>query len=195
MSFTPIYVNRRIQDDDRRRRISEGALFLYPAPRESLCITEWILTLVAESFHGVREARQAHEELASADFVARVSKLKSRFTNHPTTKRLCQDLIEAVGSDPERTYFDVPRLRVTPPVTISPPGVSYAYKPHRDTWHAHPSQVINYWVPVYDPEPTTVMSMHVNFFDRPVQNASVGWDYGKSVKNSRFAAASHIGAE
>jgi len=195
MSFTPIYVNRRMQDDERRSRIFEGALFLYPAPRESLRITEWIRTLAAQAFDGVSDLRRAHEELAVADFVARVSRLKSRFTNHATTKQLCQELIRGVGSDPSATYFDLPRLRVAPPGNYLTTGVSYAYKPHRDTWYAHPRQLINYWVPVYDSEATTVMSMYVNFFNRPVQNASVGWDYDEWVKNSRFAAASNVGVE
>ena len=195
MSVTPIYVNRRIKDDDRRFRIFEGALFLYPAPPESLRIVEWIRTLAAESFKGVRDLRRAHEELTVTDFVKRVSDLKSRFTNHSTTKRLCQDLIKGVGSDPATTYFDLPRLRVAPPGDYLTTGVSYAYKPHRDTWYAHPRQLINYWVPVYDSEPTTVMSMYVDFFNRPIQNASVGWNYDDWVKNSRFAAASNIGVE
>jgi hypothetical protein len=195
VTFTPIYVNRRIQDDDRRFRIFEGALFLYPAPQESLRIIEWIRTLAAESFKGARDVRRAHEELTVTDFVKRVSALKSRFTNHSTTKQLCQDLIKGVGSDPATTYFDLPRLRVAPPGNYLTTGVSYAYKPHRDTWYAHPRQLINYWVPVYDSEPTTVMSMYVDFFSRPVQNASVGWDYDDWVKNSRFTAASNIGVE
>lgn len=195
MGTTPVYINRRIEDDDRRFRIFEGALFLYPAPQESLRITEWVRTLATESFKGVRDLRRAHEELAVADFVQRASKLKSTFTNHLTTKRLCQDLIKGIGSDPETTYFDLPRLRVSPPASYLATGVSYAYKPHRDTWYAHPRQLINYWVPVYDSEPTTVMSMYVDFFNRPVQNSSVGWDYDDWVKNSRFAAASNIGVE
>jgi hypothetical protein len=195
VSFTPIYVNRRIDDDDRRFRIFEGAFFLYPASRESLRIIQWIRTLAAESFEGVHDLRRAHEELAITDFVERVSKLKSRFTNHSTTKQLCQELIKGVGSDPATTYFDLPRLRIAPPGNYLTTGVSYAYKPHRDTWYAHPRQLINYWVPVYDSEPTAVMSMYVDCFNRPIQNASVGWDYDDWVKNSRFAAASNIGVE
>ena len=195
MSVTPIYVNRRIQDDDRRFRIFEGALFLYPAPQESLRIIEWIRTLAARSFKGMRDVRRAHEELAVIDFVKQVSALKSTFTNHSTTKQLCQDLIKGLGSDPAMTYFDLPRLRVAPPGNYLTTGVSYAYKPHRDTWYAHPRQLINYWVPVYDSEPTTVMSMYVDFLNRPVQNASVGWDYDDWVKNSRFTAAGNIGVE
>lgn len=73
--------------------------------------------------------------------------------------------------------------------------MSYAYKPHRDTWYAHPVQLVNYWVPIYDSEPSTVMSMYVNFFDKSVQNTSASWDYDDWVKNSRFAAAQNVGVE
>ena len=100
-----------------------------------------------------------------------------------------------MGCDPERTYFDLPRLRVAPPGDYLTTGVSYSYKPHRDTWYAHPTQLINYWVPVYDSEPSTVMSMFIDYFHQPIPNASGSWDYDEWVKNMRFAAAQNIGVE
>lgn len=39
------------------------------------------------------------------------------------------------------------------------------------------------------------MSMYVDFFKRPVNNASTGWDYDDWVKNARFSAASNIKRE
>lgn len=115
MSVIPIYVNRKLSDDDRRSRIFAGGLFLYSAPAESLRIIEWARSLIAESFDGVKDIRHAHDKFAVTEFVKRAGPLKSKFTNHATTKQLCQELIKAVGSDPETTYFDLPRLRVAPP--------------------------------------------------------------------------------
>ena len=193
MSITPIYVNGRLADDQRRARIFDGGIFLYSAPAASLPIVEWARSLIHEAF--TEDVRRAHTKLAIEEFVKRAGPLKSKFTNDATTKRLCQELITAMGCDPEMTYFDPPRLRVAPPGGYLTTGVSYSYKPHRDTWYAHPTQLINYWVPVYDSEATTVMSMYVDFFQKPVENGSGNWDYDQWVKNSRFAAAQNIGIE
>ncbi len=125
----------------------------------------------------------------------RASPLKSRFTNELRTKRLCKELIEEIGADPERTYFDLPRLRVIPPADFLTAGVSYNYAPHRDTWYAHPRQLVNIWAPVFDTESTTVMTMFIDQFQRPVQNSSANWDYDDWIKNSRFAAAKNVGKE
>jgi len=193
--ITPIYVNRRIRDDERRARIFDGGLFLYTCPPASGVLIDWIHSLVQDAFGAGTDARRAHEAYDVQEFVKRAAPLKSRFTNDPTTKRLCQELIVAMGCDPELTYFDLPRLRVIPPNNYLTSGVSYNYKPHRDTWYAHPRQLINYWVPAHDSEPTNVMSMYVDFFHQPVSNASGEWDYDEWVKNSRFAAAKNVGAE
>jgi hypothetical protein len=196
MSQTPIYVNRRITDDaDRRRRIFDGGLFLYGAPPASQRIVEWASELIDTAFASTTDVRRAHDQLDVATFVQHAGPLKTKFTNDAKTKRLCQDLIVAMGCDPERTYFDLPRLRVAPPGNYLTSGVSYAYKPHRDTWYAHPKQLINYWVPVFDGEPSHVMSMFIDYFRRPVDNASASWDYDAWVANARFSAAQNISGE
>jgi len=195
MSVIPLYVNRHVPDEVRRGHIFEGAVFLYSAPPESRQIVSWIRDLSAQAFEGVGDVRRVHEELDVKAFVDRVGPLKSKFTNHPETKRLCQALVGALGSDPDTTYFDLPRLRVAPPGDYLTSGVSYAYKPHRDTWYAHPPQLVNFWVPVYDSERSTVMSMFFDYFDKPVQNSTSSWDYDDWVANARYAAAQSVGTE
>jgi len=195
MSITPVYVNRSIGDDDRRTRIFDGALFLYSSPPASTKMVEWARELIHAAFKDTKDVRRAHEQLSVGAFVTCAGPLKSKFTNEQRTKQLCQELITAMGCDPELTYFDLPRLRVAPPGNYLTTGVSYSYKPHRDTWYAHPRQLINYWVPVYDAEPSHVMSMFIDFFRQPVSNASGEWDYDEWVKSARFAASENIGVE
>ncbi len=195
MSLTPIYVNRNITDDERRQLLFDGGIFLYSSPPASTKMVEWARELIHDAFSSVKNARRAHTELAVTEFVQRASPLKSKYTNDKRTKELCQELIAGMGCDPERTYFDLPRLRVAPPGEYLTTGVSYAYKPHRDTWYAHPRQLVNYWVSVYDGAPSHVMSMFIDFFRTPVNNASSDWDYDEWVKKARFAAAENIGTE
>lgn len=195
MGITRIYVNRTLLDDERRTRIFEGGIFLYSAPPGSSKMVEWARELIDQAFGSTGDVRRAHDRLDVNQFVERAGPLKSAFTNSERTKRICQELIVSMGCDPDATYFDLPRLRVAPPGTYLTSGVSYSYKPHRDTWYAHPRQLVNYWVPVFDSEPSHVLSMYVEYFRRPVENTSSQWDYDDWVKNARFAAASNIGQE
>lgn len=190
--MTTIYVNRRIDEPDRRQRLFAGDFFLYTDVAESHAIVGWAKRLIGEAF-GDLDPQHAQYKLDVEEFVKRVGPLKSRFTNDPRTKELCQALVRAMGSDPDETYFDLPRLRVVPSDNYLSAGVSYAYKAHRDTWYAHPPCLVNYWVPVYDAVGDNVMSMFVRYWDRPVANA--GFDYERWVKESRFAASENIREE
>ena len=190
--MTTIYVNRRLEEPERRQRIFGGDFFLYTDVSESHAIVGFAKHLIAEAF-GDLDPERAQYKVDVEEFVRRVGPLKSRFTNDPRTKELCQALVKAMGSDPEETYFDLPRLRVVPSDGYLSAGVSYAYKAHRDTWYAHPPCLVNYWVPVYDVVGDNVMSMFVRYWDRPVANA--GFDYDKWVKEARFAASANIREE
>jgi len=190
--MTTIYVNRRIDEPDRRQRLFAGDFFLYTDVAESHAIVGWAKQLIGEAF-GDLDPQHAQHKLDVEEFVKRVGPLKSRFTNDSHTKELCQALVRAMGADPDETYFDLPRLRVVPSDNYLSAGVSYAYKAHRDTWYAHPPCLVNYWVPVYDAVGDNVMSMFVRYWDRPVANA--GFDYERWVKESRFAASANIREE
>lgn len=194
-NVVPVYFNRQLPEAERRARIYDGSIFILPGLKGIRALSDWAEELIADAFRGVPDIHRAHVHLPVEEFVRRVSPLKSRFVNDPRTRQICQELIAEVGADPGRTYFDLPRLRVIPPATYLTAGVSYNYAPHRDTWYAHPRQLVNYWAPVYDTEVSTVMTMFVDYFRSPVDNTSVKWDYDEWVQNSRFAAASNIKSE
>lgn len=190
----PFYINRKLDEAARRASLYEGAIFLYSVPRSSQAIVDYIRELVTGAFE-LEDPTTAHRVYSVDEFVRRSSPVKSTFTNSLKTKELCRALISEMGANPDETYFDLPRLRVVPPSDYLASGVSYNYKPHRDTWYAHPRQLINYWVPVFDSLECTVMSMYIDYFRTPVKNKSNEWDYDEWVKNSRFAAASNISGE
>jgi hypothetical protein len=150
--------------------------------------------MVDEAFAGL-DPERAQFELDVESFIKRVGPLKSAFTNGSKTKELCQQFIAELGCDLDRTYFDLPRLRAVPSDNFLTSGVSYAYKAHRDTWYSHPSQLVNFWIPVFPVTGQNTMSMFVGYFDKPVDNASEVFDYDDWVANSRFAAAKQVKAE
>lgn len=141
-----IYVNRDLPDQDRRASIYRGDFHLFTENYASQAIVAWIQELLTSTFANM-DPEKAQFELSVPDFAARVGPLKSHFTNARKTRELCRELIVSMGSDPEDTYFDLPRLRVAPSSNYLKAGVSYAYKAHRDSWYAQPPLVVNYWTP------------------------------------------------
>jgi hypothetical protein len=183
-----LYLNRQVEDDDRRESLFGGNFFLYTGLPGAQGLVEHARGLIADAFDGLHPER-AQYEMDVDEFVRRVAPLKSEFTNGQRTKELCQQFALDFGVDPDRTYFDIPRLRVIPAENYLTAGVSYNYKAHRDMWYGHPQQLVNYWVPVFPVLGDNVMSMFTDYFDKPVKNGSNAYDYDEWVAEHRPAAA------
>jgi hypothetical protein len=184
-----LYMNRQVADDARRQSLFGGDFYLYTGLAGAGALAQHAKDLIAEAF-GDLDPERAQFAMPVEEFVARVGPLKSEFTNGQRTKRLCQAFATELGVDPERTYFDIPRLRVIPAEEYLTAGVSYNYKAHRDMWYGHPQQLVNYWVPVFPVVGDNVMSMFTDYFDKPVKNGSNAYDYDEWVAEHRHAAAS-----
>jgi hypothetical protein len=185
---TTIYLNRRLDDSARRDSLFAGNFYIYTELPGSHALADHAKALISEAFDGL-DPERAQFELSIEDFVSRVTPLKSEFTNGQRSRELCQQFALDLGGDPDRTYFDIPRLRVIPAADYLTAGVSYNYKAHRDMWYGHPQQLINYWAPVYPVVGENVMSMFTDYFAKPVKNASRAYDYDEWVSKHRFAAA------
>ncbi|HET6260569.1 hypothetical protein [Pseudonocardia sp.] len=186
-----LYLNRQIADDRRRESLFSGDFYLYTGQPGAAALVKHAESLIADTF-GDLDPERAQFEMTVDEFIARVGPLKSEFTNGQRTKELCQEFAVTIGVDPDRTYFDIPRLRVIPAENFLTAGVSYNYKAHRDMWYGHPQQLVNYWVPVFPVVGDNVMSMYTDYFDKPVKNGSNAYDYDEWVAKHRHAAAEKI---
>ncbi|RZT87875.1 hypothetical protein EV383_4807 [Pseudonocardia sediminis] len=189
-----IYLNRRISDGGRRESLYRGDFFLYTDIEGADALADHAKALIADAFDGL-DPERAQYSMDVEEFISRVEPLKREFTNGHRTKELCQRFATDLGVDPERTYFDIPRLRVIPSDQFLTAGVSYNYKAHRDMWYGHPQQLVNYWTPVFPVVGDNVMSMFTDYFDVPVKNASNAYDYDEWVATHRPAAASNTTAD
>ncbi len=185
-----LYLNRQIHDDSRRESLFAGNFFLYTGRPGAAALAQHAKDLIAETF-GDTDPERAQFGLSVEEFIAKVGPLKSEFTNGQRTKELCQAFAADLDVDPEKTYFDIPRLRVIPAENFLTAGVSYNYKAHRDMWYGHPQQLVNYWVPVFPVVGDNVMSMFTDYFDKPVKNGSNQYDYDEWVAKHRHSAAEH----
>ena len=188
---TDIFLNGSTSDAGRRERIFAGGIFLFAETPAIKALREHAIALIDDAFGG-RNPQSAQHDMAVEQFVEIAGPLKSRFTNDLRTKELMRALLEEHGCDIELTYFDVPRLRVVSAQGYLTSGVGYAYKPHRDTWYAAPSEQINWWFPVYALQPDQALVFHPEHWDVPLENSSASFDYTDWQNNGRTAATSQI---
>ncbi|MEO3853619.1 phytanoyl-CoA dioxygenase family protein [Acrocarpospora sp. B8E8] len=192
--MTVTYSNPRFDDDERRSRLFDGQVLLYPARTESTALIEFAKGMITEAF-GERDPELAQHELPVEEFAGILSSLKPSFIHHPRSKELLQAMLVAFGCDPETTYFDVPRMRSSTSNDYLTTGIAYAFHPHRDTWYSAPLSQVNWWIPIFDVVPENVMTFHPRYWSNPVKNGSAKYDYYEWNRTSRFNAAQHIGVD
>ena len=191
--MTVLYVDSTLSDDQRRRRLFGGDLFVFSPTPHSARLVAFARELAEQAFapHFPPDAQQ---HLAGTDYVAVLADLKPTFINHPRCKDLVRDLLGDLGADLSRTYFDVPRLRTMTSDYLNA-GLTLQFDPHRDTWFSAPMAQLNFWIPVYEVEESNVMAFQQRYFGTGVCNSSGDYDYAEWVRHGRFAAASQVTAE
>ena len=186
-----IFVNRTVNDSERRRELYRGSVFTYAPNPHALKLCSLASDLVHEAFHPL-DPQTLHETMPVEKCVATLAVLKPKFIHHPKAKEYIQGMLADLGCDLEKTYFDVPRLRTAFPGDYLKSGIAYAFHPHRDTWYSAPFCQINFWMPVYPINADNCMALHPRYFDQPIKNGSSRYNYQRWNEESRQNAAQHV---
>jgi len=186
-----IFFDAKTTDDQRRKDLYQGSLFVNSPSPYALKLCELARNLIEEAFHPL-DPLTLHQSLPVERCVEKLAVLKPQFIHHPKSKEFIQGMLAEAGCDPEKTYFDVPRLRTAFPGDYLKSGIAYAFHPHRDTWYSAPFCQINWWMPVYSLNAENCMAFHPHYFDHPLKNGSLGYNYQKWNLESRQNAAQHI---
>lgn len=173
---TAIYVDPPFDDDTRREELYRGNIIVYSPRPEIRAFCEFTKKLVEEAFAPL-EPRTAQHSMPVEAFAELLNRLKPSFIHHEESKRHLRAMLTSLGCSPEKTYFDVPRLRSSTSDAYLTSGIAYAWHPHRDTWYSAPPCQINWWFPVYDITADNAMAVHPQYFDRGVPNTSEGYNY------------------
>jgi len=192
--MTTIYSNSKISDDERRQRLYDGHLFIYSPSAATKALCDLARELSEQAF-APYDPRDAQHSLSVEDYVDILAKLKPSFIHHPDCRPLIRSILEDVGCDLERTYFDLPRLRTATHGGYLTSGLGYAFKPHRDLWYSTPRCQINWWLPVYPVESENAMTFHMRYWDQPIKNSSSEFDYQQWNRVGRKAATKQVGAD
>lgn len=192
--MSTIYFDTHLGDEERRRRLYSGDVFVYSPRPSTRALTEHARELIEEAFAPL-EPQHAQDSLPVEKFVEIVGPLKPRFIHHPRTLELLLDLLRDLGADMDKTYFDVPRMRVATSGGYLNAGVAYVLHPHRDIWYSSPPCQLNWWLPVYPFESESSFAFHPKYWDTPIQNSSNEYNHYEWNKTGRANAAKEVKAD
>jgi len=186
-----VFFDSTLGDDARRESLYAGQLFVYSATPSARALIDLARRLIKDAF-GRRDPELAQHELPVEEYAALLADLKPQFIHHPDAKKAIQGILRELGCDPVKTYFDVPRMRTATSENYLTSGIAYAFHPHRDTWYSAPFSQINWWLPIFDIEPSNAMAFHPRYWGQPVRNGSREYNYAEWNRTSRQEAAKHI---
>jgi hypothetical protein len=188
-----IFSGVKSSDADFRERLYAGQI-LTSNPQTSLTrLGDHARSMIQEAFGDIDPLR-AQFCMPVEEYVKTVADLKPRFIHHAVTKTLLQAVLREAGCDMQKTYFDVPRLRMVTSDAYLTTGVGYAHHPHRDTWYSAPMQQVNWWMPLQDITPENTIAFHPYYWENPILNGSDRFNY-YHWNGLRKSVAQHIGTD
>jgi hypothetical protein len=114
-----VYYDTAASDEVRRQQLFDGQLFVFSPRASILNFVAFARSMIEEAF-GDLDPRTAQDEMEVEDYAELLGRLKPSFIHHPESKRHLTTILEDLGCDPHQTYFDVPRMRISPPASPMP---------------------------------------------------------------------------
>jgi hypothetical protein len=189
-----VWIDTARTDDERRSALYDGDVLTFGASTSGRALCEFARDMLEQAFHP-HAPREAQHHLPVERYAEILSELKPAFIHHPESKQLIQALLGEFGCDPEKTYFDVPRLRSSTSDDYLTTGIAYAFHPHRDTWYSAPQCQLNWWLPVYPLSDDEGMVFYPRYWNSGVKNGSRRYNYAEWNAKSRFIASEQIGID
>lgn len=186
-----IFFDSDAVDRVRRQHLYEGQLFVYSPLPSSIALCQLADELIREAF-GDLSPEKAQYSLPVEEYAAVLSRLKPQFIHHPRSKECIRAILNDLGCDTTKTYFDVPRMRTSTSDGYLTTGIAYAWHPHRDTWYSAPQCQINWWIPIYGIEANDGVAFHPRYWTNPINNDSSKYNYYEWNKVHRPNAAQFL---
>jgi hypothetical protein len=186
-----IFFDSPFTDEERRKRLYDGQLFVFSPSRSSVALCHFARELIQNAF-GPLDPLTAQYRLPIEEYVNILVRLKPTFIHHPKCKELIRGMLNELGCDLTKTFFDVPRMRTATSDKYLTSGIAYAFHPHRDTWYSAPFCQLNWWLPIYDIAADNALAFHPRYWGQPVRNTSSEFNYYEYNSDARKNAAKYI---
>jgi hypothetical protein len=159
-------------DDERRGEALFGGdvlIFKGVAPLRRLS------TVAGELLRAVFGEAPQHAQFALGpeEFAARASALVERWRRHPAAVEGFREVLQDVGVELDRGYWDRRHLRIQPHQDFTETG-TLGY--HRDTWASNIYAQTNWWTPILPITRERTIALYPAYWSRPLGNTSATWD-------------------
>ncbi len=192
--MSAVHVDTRDSDEDRRRQLYEGELFVFTGRASIRALAEFARDMLEDAFAPL-DPRTAQFHMPVEKWVEIFAPVKPAFIHHPRTRSLMTEILDELEVPLDRTFLDVPRLRGVTADGYLTSGVGYAHHPHRDTWYSAPMAQLNWWLPIYEFEADSSMAFHPRYWSEGVANGSNAFNYYEWNAVGRKDAAKHISSD
>lgn len=173
--------------ETRNPRLYRGDILLF---RQSPALRVLLVRLhaLAVAYLGP-EPQYAHSRFAPDDLGERAEALRKTVVRDPGCREMLHAALAEAGVEPDRTYRDLLKLRVQPPLASAPAEVIGPLAAHRDTWGSNVMAQVNWWAPVCPVTPARTIALFPSAFTRPVANSSPEWDLGEVIRRRKAGEA------
>jgi hypothetical protein len=121
-----IHVDSKLSDSERLERLYNGELFVFSPRPSMLKLINHAREMIEKAFAPI-DPQKAQYSMAVEKYVEICTPLKPGFIHHPETKKIIQGILQEFGCDMQKTYLDVPRLRMVTSDGYLTSGVGYAH--------------------------------------------------------------------
>jgi hypothetical protein len=174
-----VYASDRPDMTDHERRTSAfgGDFFVYTPTSATLALCAYAQE-VLEQMLGA-DPPWAQQRMSEHDFTVLFDAAVVHYTRRPSVMEHIRAVLADLGCDLHSTYVSSPDLVAITGQGFLAYGMGRPQHPHRDTWYASSPSELHWWVPLYDTGATASLAFHPRYWDWPVVNNSVDFDYEK----------------
>ena len=164
-----------IADIDRRASIFDGDLVVYGPRLSTLALADLAHTIVEQMLGD--NPQWAQQRLSETEFTTLFRAAARNFSRQRRSMEVVSRLVEDFGCDPAATFIGQVSLSATTGHGFLPHGIGTPQHPHRDTWFAASPCQINWRCPLYTLDASSTIAFHPRYWDWPIPNSSVDFDY------------------
>ena len=177
--------------------IFDGSIVTLPPTQEVFDFLNHARKIAEQIFDSPLEEIETKVGDDNRVFIERATATKTAFTDGEETQVLMKKLIASRYSAEllPHMIYDKPRLRIIPNSKFLSAGISYNYKPHRETWYGHLHEQINHWMPLCNASADSTFYLSMAYFNRPVKNNSDIFDLDTWDQKFRKTANEMIGKD
>ncbi|MBW3603954.1 MAG: phytanoyl-CoA dioxygenase family protein [Actinobacteria bacterium] len=173
---------------DWRSQVFAGTLLIVPQVAPLTAFRAYVEQLLDEAF-APSAPPAAQDELAAADFMARIEQLRTWLRGDAHARQLLIPVLAHFGLEPSTTFWDRLNVRVLPAGARPQHEADLALGAHRDTWSSNVYAQVNWWLPLYPVTAERAVAFYPRHWDTPVPNDSGGWDLDQLRRERREGAA------